>query len=185
MSTAELFEGIRNNWHLVTFGFAALSGALGYWVRYRMDRQKELASKLTEEQRSIYREFSNIMISMALTSTETPDEKKKANKLVNDFKEVYKGLVVHASPTAIIRVGDFMQYVYRKTDADEKLDTKELLTLISFSIGAMRQDLGLSNWGLGYRSWRLFRPLYRDMDKVMAKDIWFKRNDSSPSHPDK
>jgi len=63
---------VQANWQLFTLVFAAATGALGYWVRYRADRQKELVSKLTEEQRAIYKEFSNFMVGITQASQTTP-----------------------------------------------------------------------------------------------------------------
>ncbi len=175
MTLTDWAKVVNENWQLFAVAFAAITGAIGYLIRHRIERKKELVSKLTEEQRAIYQDFARIMVGITQAPQNTTEGQKITAHLLKEFQEMYKKLLVHASPRVIRRVGDFMQYVYQKTDASAKIEAHELLTLIAAVIGAMRSDLGLRNWKLGYRSWRLFRAQYRDMDKIMAQNPWHRR----------
>lgn len=163
----EALELDTMNGQFLVLGIGALGALFGYFLRYQLDRRKELVSKLTEEQRALYAAFAAIMTELPYAAMTGPDGPRRQAQLIADFREMYKKLPLHASPKVIRRLGDLMQHIYTSTASGVKVDPKEMLTLITATIAAMRSDLGMSNLGLGQRAWRLFRPQFNDMDKIM------------------
>jgi len=144
---------------------AILSGALGYYIRYRIDQIKETFSKINEERRNHYQSFINIVIDILRTSP--ADIEKNTAKITDKLYEFYKKYMVYASPLVINAFGDYFQFLYNQNtneDIEGNIKTKISFTLLSNIIICMRKDLGLSNKSLGKKGQKVFRALITDFD---------------------
>jgi len=149
---------------------ALISGSIGYYIRFRIDKTKEINSKVTEKRREHYQEFVNIVVD--ILGANSQDKKTDNAKVMIDFHNFYKIYLVYASPAVINAFGDYFQYLYHDNQ-DESIDihtrTRKHFLLLSQIIIKMRKDLGLSNRKLGEYGERVFRAKIQDIDDFFPK----------------
>lgn len=149
---------------------ALISGSIGYYIRFRIDKTKEVNSKVTEKRREHYQEFVNIVVD--IIGADSQEKKIDNRKVMVEFHNFYKIYLVYASPSVINAFGDYFQFLYHDHQ-DESKDifnrTRKHFMLLSQIIIKMRKDLGLSNRELGKYGQRVFRAKLRDIDHYFPK----------------
>ena len=133
------------------------AGAIGYYLRFYLDRKKELLSDVNRERRQHYQNFVNLVLD--LFSKENQGEEGIKN-VIQGLREFYKKYVLYASPEVILEISDFFQFVYKGTEGK----TSEVIKRLTRIMTAMRKDLGLSNKNLGNDGEKLLRALLTDFD---------------------
>lgn len=128
----------------------AVGGAIGYFLKYFLDRKSELTTRHSEFKRAAYNDLLTILLDAMNGVTNQKQFKKRTT-------DSYRTLLLYASPGVINAYGDQMQYIYKK-DNNTKLQMIYMARLFT----AMRADLGLSNRGLGKNSENTLRPKFND-----------------------
>jgi len=162
MSADQAGEFILKYFVLISLIISLLSAAIGFFVKVRIDRRKELLTQVNIERREAYQGFINLVIGMFADSNLDGDEEN--NDFVTDLYEFYKKNLLYASPNVINKFSDYMQYVYNY-DSNNK-DNYEQIRRLTDVMKAMREDLGLSNKNLGGRGEILMRAIIRDFDTM-------------------
>jgi len=149
---------------LITIIVSLLTGSLGYYIRYKIDKTKELNSSVTEERRVHYQKFIDMTVDLLEDQTKT----KNLIKKIYDFSKKY---FAYSSPKVVIAIGDYFQFLYNEFDELEnnKSNTIKQFELLSKIIFEMRKDLGLSNKKLGKNGERLFRIFITDYHDFFKK----------------
>ena len=145
---------------------ALISGTLGYYLRYRIDKTKEINSKVTDERREHYQKFVNIVVDILKSSSQKT--KLNNNKVMDDLHNFYKKYLVYASPKVITAFGNYFQFLYHENQDEEldgKIKTKTHFQLLAKIVMQMREDLGLSNKNLGKYGEKIFRATISDIDE--------------------
>ena len=142
-----------------------IGGLVGYYIKYSIDKKKELTSEITKERRELYQKFVDLIIDMW--------SKDNKNKNINVKKEMYtfyKKYVLYASPEVIVAFSDYFQFLYKVNDRDDttKSNTKEHIKRLSKIMYEMRIDLGLENVDLGENGEVIFRAIFRDYDSIIG-----------------
>lgn len=142
---------------------ALIGGAVGYFIRYYLDKQRDFASENAKIKRNAYEKYmskSQAAIS-DLGKAVTDEEKTKAqeafNKALNEF---YPMSILYASPKVVKAFGDSLRYV--PTNDEERQYGYVLKASRAWK--AMRTDIGLRNRGLGWDGELLLRANIRDYD---------------------
>lgn len=144
-----------------------LSGFVGYFIKYFLDKKSMFSSKNSEIKREMYKEYVEIILSTLDTFQDQDGQPTEAQskELVSQLKDFHKKAVLYASPKVLKAFSDMLQHSYREfKDKDNALRTMVLMTAI---FKEMRKDIGLSNRGLGSGGIRLIRPLINDYDEVI------------------
>lgn len=150
------------------------SGAVGYFIKYFLDKKASFTSANGEAKRETYQKFVNIMLSFFHETKKNQVLKRNA---VDELAEFYKKYILYASPAVIKTFSDLMTHFYKRNNgekADEPMtlrETRKLLRKMTKIFKAMRKDIGLSNKGLGYNGQRLMRAMVTDYDDLM-RPIW-------------
>lgn len=143
-----------------------VGAALGYFVKYRLDKSKEINSENTKVKRDAYKKFVSLIINLFKNSGSQP---AGATAVGASFKEelyeFYKDYVLYSSPAVINAFGDMMQYIFNQEHGVQQ-DPKGILQKLSRVMQEMRKELGLSNRGLGHSSERIFRAMFNDFDSL-------------------
>lgn len=142
-----------------------IGGFLGYFLKYYLDKKKEIQSELYAQKREMYQEFIKIIIDLIKGTKDKKNKDSKKNndmdKSVKELYEFYKSYLIYSSPKFINAFGDYMQYVYT-----QEKTTKEHVHKLARVIKSLRQEVGLSNRGLGKDGVRVFRALFKDFNKI-------------------
>lgn len=142
-----------------------VGAGVGYFIKDTIDRKKTLSSQITEERRTLYQQFVNLVIEL-FSQTKT-GKKPPDNKFVNDLYAFYKKYILYASPGVINSFSDYFQYLYSINDKKEEKDNyRKHLGLLTKIMKEMRKDLGLKNHGLGRDGIRLLRAMLTEFDKI-------------------
>ena len=147
------------------FVISLITGILGYYLRYNLERKEKLINEATNERRKNYQNFINIVIDI-FSSTNDSKKRKKQDDEVSRIYEVYKSYILNASPKVLNAFSDYFQFIY-KQEGQENLDTKTHVQKLAEIIFYMRKDLGLSNKKLGNKGEKIFRSIFTDYDKIM------------------
>ena len=142
-----------------------IGGLVGYYIKYSIDKKKELTSEITKERRELYQKFVDLIIDM------WSKDKKKQNQDINkELLTFYKKYVLYASPEVIIAFSDYFQFLYNGNDSENNTGstTKEHIKKLSNIMFEMRVDLGLENDDLGENGEVIFRAIFRDYDSIIA-----------------
>ena len=147
--------------------FTVLGAAIGYFIRYFLDRKKELESENVQKKRDMYQKFIGFLYDLFKSSRKNNNEKIADDEFVNNMYEFFKTSTLYSSPETINALGDYMQYLYN--NKGQKLNMKETMEHLGLVVKYMRKELGLSNRGLGKKGENVFRAIFRDFNDVMKK----------------
>lgn len=141
-----------------------LSAFAGYLVSYLKERKKDLRIKANEERRAIYQDFVNLMIDQIVYGDNiTPEQLQHLNAAHFEF---YKRYALYATPNVIDALADLKQYQF--TSQEQNLNI--LYKKIGSVLVAMREDLGLSNSGLGDNGEIILKTFLSNYEAVMDED---------------
>ncbi len=143
---------------LLSITLPLVGAAIGFLVKYIMEKNKELSSEVTKERRLIYQQYVNLIMDVFAN---TKGNGKEPN-LVKELYGFYKKYVLYASPNVIKAFSDYFQFLYNNTDVE--VDIKKNIQLLSKIMLEMRKDLGLKNVGLGENGEMLLRAILKDYD---------------------
>jgi hypothetical protein len=135
-----------------------VGGLIGFFVKYILEKNKELASENNKIKRTIYKKFTSIVFDLFNNEIKVTNKDLKTN--LSDF---YKDYVLYSSPKVIKVFGDYMQYLYKSGD---NINIKVSMQKLSKIIVAMRRELGLSNRGLGKNGIYIFKAYFKDFDAI-------------------
>lgn len=142
-----------------------LIGAIfGYFVKYNIDRKREIASEVTKERREHYQLFVNLVIDI-FRGTKAGKQQTDSQQLLKLF-DFYKKYILYASPEVINNFSDYFQFLYAVNRDEISSTHSEHFKKLSKIMQAMRADLGLSNRKLGNDGQNIFRALLTDFDKI-------------------
>lgn len=123
-----------NNYPMIAVAIiAGLSGSIGYYIKYFLDKNSEKISAYRVKQREVYIEFMKLIFKVLHNA--------KENEEVIDIKEfydLYPELVIYSSKKVIVKISVFFQ----KLRTGDPSDFPPYLEAI---IAAIREDLGLKN----------------------------------------
>lgn len=155
------------NW-LTLLGIAG-SAAIGYLVKYFLDKKAQFSSQNAEIKREIYQEYTDFILKF-LSDIQEQDSKvteKQQKDIVKKMKDFHRKAVLYSSPKVVNAYSDMLQNAYRGNN--NSFHTMVLMTNV---FKAMRKDIGLSNRGLRSGAIRLMRPLINDYDeKIKPHEI--------------
>lgn len=150
---------------LLTISLPIIGAGIGFFIKYIIEKNKELNSQVTIQRRELYQQFINLIIDLFSASK---TGKNQPDRLVlNKLFEFYKKYVLYASPGVINSFSDYFQYLYLVNANEDKSDVFMHFRKLSKIMVEMRKDLGLSNKKLGTDGERLFRALITDFDKYI------------------
>lgn len=138
-----------------------VGGGIGYFLKFYLDKKKELVSEITKERRAMYQQFVDLIINIFVGSK---FNRNSTDKHVEDLYKIFKKNIMYASPGVIRALSDFFQYLY--ASEGQKGNPKAIFRHVTSTIKEMRKDLGLSNKGLGIDGEELLRPLIKDWDQL-------------------
>ena len=138
-----------------------IGGGIGYFLKYYLDKKKDLVSEITKERRAMYQQFVDLIINVLIGSK---IKRNSTDKHVAALYEIFKKNVMYASPGVVIALSEFFQYLYASEDKES--NPKDIFRHVTSIIKEMRKDLGLSNKGLGMDGEELLRPLIKDWDQL-------------------
>ncbi len=151
---------------VVTIILTIIGGGIGYFIKYIIDKKKELQNEVNKERRESYQGFVNLIIDIL-----SPDNNKKPNH-IKELKDFSKKNILYASPTVVSYFSDYMQFVY--STSEQKMTPEQNAThflLLTKVLKEMRKDIGLSNKGLGNNGEVLVRAILKDFDKTILLRI--------------
>jgi len=151
-----------------------LGGAVGYFLKYYLDRKQAFLSANGSVKRKMYKKYLNELAAINKISTLDPNEVKRVQKQFGESSsEFYSTSVLFASPKVVRAYGDFVRYTDRQQD--ERYNY-ELMLKMSRLYVAMRSDIGLSNRGLGRDGELLLRGTINDYDTTVGPYArWYNR----------
>lgn len=155
------------NW--LTLISVVSSGAIGYLIKYALDKRAQFSSQNAEIKREIYKEYVDI-ISSALDEFQKQNglqSKEQVDSLVNNLKNFYKKAVLYVSPRVLNAFSDMLQHSYRQYNDNQNSYRTVVLMMAVFK--EMRKDIGLSSRGLGSGGIHLLRPLINDCDETIGR----------------
>lgn len=144
---------------ILLFILPLLGGLFGYFLKYYLDKRKELESNVLIKKREIYTRFVEAIIK-AMDSSEDPRKKEEAAK---EFGKLYSEVLIYSSSKFITDFGNLMQYLFAK-DANPS----QTFSLLGITIQTMRKELGLDNKYLGTFGEKLFKPKIKDYYKYFS-----------------
>jgi len=152
-----------DNWmQIITIGASLIgSGFLGYFAKYYLDKKQQFNTKNAEFKRTAYSEVIDLMMAVLSQSKLGALTDKE---LVKRLNSAYGQCILYASPEVINAFGDAMQYLYTSGD---KQDGKATIVNMTKIFKYMREDIGLSNDGLGENAERLMRVRLNDYKETM------------------
>ncbi len=150
------------NW-LTLIGIIS-SGAIGYLIKYFLDKKAQFSSDNAQIKREMYQEYVDFILKFLSDLQEqdtevTPEQQKEIVKKMKDF---HRKAVLYSSPKVINAYSDMLQNAYKGNSDD--FHTMVLMTNV---FRAMRKDIGLSNRRLRSGAIRLMRPLINDYDTTI------------------
>ncbi|HET8886062.1 MAG TPA: hypothetical protein VFM70_06890 [Salinimicrobium sp.] len=148
---------------LLSIVLPLIGATIGYFIKYNIDKKRELTNEIARERREVYQKYVNLMIGL-FADTKT-SKGKSTDKLVKELYEFYKKYVLYASPRVIKAFSDYFQLMYHQ-DENNKIDTKKNLTHMTNIMAEMRKDLGLKNNKLGKNGEVLMRAILKDYDQM-------------------
>lgn len=137
-----------------------IGAGIGYYLKYFLDKQKELTSEVTKERRAMYQQFVDLVMNLIYSVKKDQSDQQK---YINNLQEFFKKNVVYASPRVVKALSKMFQLLYSESGQDPK----EVLLHMTFVIKEMRADLGLSNKGLGKHGEELIKPMFKDWEAIM------------------
>ena len=160
MDESNIGEIILRYGFLVTLVISLISGAIGYFVKNQVDKRKELLSEVNKERRKAYQDFVNMVIDL-FADTKTGTNSQHVGKL----SEFYKKNILYASPQVVNRFGEYMQFIYNY-DKEASDYSQRHIRMLTKVMKAMREDIGLSNKGLGLNGENLMKAIITDFQKL-------------------
>ncbi len=150
------------NW--LTLAGIAVSGLIGYFIKYTLDKKAQFSSENAKIKREMYREYVEFILKFLSDIQEqgTDVTPKQQKQLIKEMKDFHRKAVLYSSPKVINAYSDMLQNSYRGNN--EGFNTMVLMTNV---FRAMRKDIGLSNRGLRSGAIRLLRPLINDYDTTI------------------
>jgi hypothetical protein len=148
---------------LMTILLPLIGAGVGYLIKSKIEKEKELNSELNKQRREIYQNFVNLIINLF---ADTKFNKNASSQNVKELYDFYKKYILFASPNVIKAFSDYFQYLYH---LDEHTEHKKNLSLITKIMYEMRKDIGLNNKGLGDDGEMLMRALITDFDDIFGK----------------
>ena len=138
-----------------TLFFSAFTAAIGFFGNMLYEHKKQLRNKATEERRSIYSTFSDIMIDRIRYQEGMTEE--LLNDIINRMFNFYKDYLLYASTDVINAIGDLQQFMFQlkerldQGEDPESIDKESSKLYLKYSriIYEMREDLGLPVKELG------------------------------------
>jgi len=138
------------------------SGFLGYFAKYYLDKKQQFITKNAEFKRAAYSEVIDLLLTvMSQNKLGALSDKE----LVKRLNSAYGQCILYASPEVINAFGDSMQYLFTSND---KQDARTTMTNMTKIFQHMRDDIGLSNEGLGVDGERLMRVRLNDYEESMS-----------------
>ncbi|HSX05908.1 MAG TPA: hypothetical protein VLF69_05540 [Candidatus Saccharimonadales bacterium] len=139
-------------------------GFVGYFIKHYLDKKQEFFSKNAEHKRSAYSEVISLLLTvLSQEKLGTLPEKEMVKRL----NSAYEQCILYASPNVINAFGDFMQYLFRANEKNPA-DSKTTLVNMTRVFKCMREDIQLSNDGLGDNAERLMRVKLNDYSTSIA-----------------
>lgn len=150
------------NW--LTLAGIAVSGLIGYFIKYALDKKAQFSSENAKIKREMYREYVEFILKFLSDIQEqgTDITQKQQKQLIKEMKDFHRKAVLYSSPRVVNAYSDMLQNSYRENN--ESFHTMVLMTNV---FREMRKDIGLSNRGLRSGAIRLMRPLINDYDKTI------------------
>ena len=166
MEANQLGEFVLKYFVLISLIISILSGVIGFYVKMRIDRKKELQSQVNIERRAAYQGFINLVINLFATTKNNGAQNN--NDFVKELYEFYKKNLLYASPQVVNKFANYMQFIYHYDSSKAEnlyIHIKKLTDVMK----AMREDLGLSNKNLGNEGEILMRAIIKDFDEMKTK----------------
>ncbi len=150
------------NW-LTLIGIIS-SGAIGYLIKYFLDKKAQFSSENAQIKREMYQEYVNFILKFLsdLQEQETEVTPNQQKEIVKKMKDFHRKAVLYSSPKVINAYADMLQNSYKGNS-----DGFHTMVLMTNVFRAMRKDIGLSNRRLGSGAIRLMRPLINDYDTTI------------------
>lgn len=148
---------------LISVLATVVGAGIGYFLKYYLDKKKELTSEVTKERRQMYQKFADLIFDMIYESK--AGRKKNA---MNEISAFFKKSTMYASPNVMTAISELFQKLY-ENDAKGISDAKSTILGFAKVLKEMRTDLGLSNKGLGKNGENLFKPMLKDWSEIMEK----------------
>lgn len=143
--------------------YSIVGVAIGYLIKYGLDKRQQFITKNSEIKRLAYSELVDLMLDLFSQDKIGQLSTKQLMKRLNSF---YSKYVLYASQEVILSFADLMQYLYKNS---EGLDSTTLMKLITTVFKNMRSDIGLSSYSLGVGGEKLLRARFTDFDELMGQ----------------
>ena len=141
-----------------------LIGAIvGYFIKFLIEKKKELTNEITKERREIYQQYVNLIIDI-LSDSKIEAKKRPKDYIIKELYSFYKKYVLYASPNVIMAFSNYFQLIYKK-NGGSKIETNTELKYLTKIMLEMRKDLGLKNNNLGKDGEVLIKALINDYDE--------------------
>lgn len=137
-----------------------VGAGIGYYLKYFLDKQKELTSEVTKERRIMYQQFVDLIMGLFYSAK---DGQVSDEQTIKNFETFFKKNIVYASPRVVKSLSKLFQVIYQNRTSEPK----EILLRVTLVIKEMRKDLGLSNKGLGANGEELIKPIIKDWDQLV------------------
>jgi hypothetical protein len=105
---------------ILTIFLPIIGGIIGYFIKYYVDKRRELLTEVTKERRELYQHFVNLIIDV-FSGTKT-GKKQQDNLLLTKLFDFYKKYILYASSEVIIYFSDYFQYLYSGNGDTNTLD---------------------------------------------------------------
>lgn len=158
------------NW-LTLIGIVS-SGVIGYFIKYFLDKKAQFGSQNAEIKRIMYQEYVDFILGLMnkLQSQTVDVDTAQSTEIVEKMREFHKRAVLYSSPNVINAYSDMMQFFYRNGGVDK--DPALSMVMMTNVFKMMRNEIGLSNRGLGSGAIKLMRPLINDYDiSIKPKEV--------------
>lgn len=152
---------------LIAAGLALVGGIVGYFLKYYLDKKQAFSSDNAKIKRDMYQKYVEQILATSrqfkaqLTSQQIEKIQKEFEKHANDF---YSTSILFASPKVVRAHASFMR---NEGIAQSNEYAYELMLKNARLYKAMRKDIGLSNWGLGWDGEVLLRANINDYDTTI------------------
>ena len=159
-------EFVLKYYVFISLVISLVSGVIGFFVKMRIDRKKELLSQINIERREAYQGFVNLVIDLFAS---TKSKNKSTEGFIPKLYEFYKKNVLFASPIVVNKFAEYMQFLYHFDNSKEE-NLYEHIRKLTAVLKSMRDDLGLSNKDLGENGENLMKAIIKDFDKMRIKE---------------
>lgn len=149
---------------IITISLPIIGAVVGYFIKYYIDKKRELSTEISKERRELYQRFVDLIVEI-LSATKTGKSIEDLD-LISELFNFYKKYILYASPEVINSFSDYFQYLYSIERDNEPLDAKVQFMKLSKIMKGMRTDLGLSNKNLGHDGVQIFRAFLNDFDRI-------------------